>query len=401
MERIQSTACYVMVEAGSRYESAQQQGVAHFVEHMLFCGTPTRPSVRALTGEVDAIGGIFNAATGKEATRYYVKVQSEYARQGLDVLADMIRNSLFDESEIEREKGVIVEEMRAKFDAPSDYVDEYFELLVYGDSPMGRIRIGTEETVTATTRETLVGFVERMYEPSRLIVGIAGRYDDSLLGAVEELFGDLKGERAPAAERIPATNGRRVMLDTKPVDQAHLCLGMRTYPIGHPDEYVVELLSTILGGGMSSRLTEEITMQRGLAYSIYSVAAAHTDVGSMFAQSGVNVDKVDEAIAAIVTEFRRVAEEPVGSDELEKARNYMKGRFAFSIETPQGLIRTGLYDEVLEGAAREPGAVLAVMDAVTAEDIQRVSREILDGGLYLSIVGPFDDADRFEQLIAL
>jgi predicted Zn-dependent peptidase len=400
MEHVQSTACYVMLGTGSRYETAERSGAAHFVEHMLFCGTPRRPSVRALTGEVDAIGGRFNAGTSKEAPYYYVKCAFDYAPQAFDVLADMVRNSLFDPGEVEREKGVIVEELRSKLAAPSDYVDEYFEWLVYGDSPMGRLRIGSEETVTGMERETLLDFVRSYYEPSRLVIGVSGRQDEALLSTVEELFGDLSGERAPDPTPAPASSEARVLLDTKPIEQAHLCLGMRAYPMGHPDEYVVELLSTILGGGLSSRLAEELTMQRGIAYSVYSVAASHSDCGTLFAQGGVNVDKVDEAIGAIIGEFRRIAEEPVDSDELEKARNYMKGSFVFSTETPQGLITAALYDEVLEGATREPAAVLALMDAVTGPDIQRVASDILAGGLYLSIVGPFDDAERFEQLIA-
>ena len=401
MDRVQSTACYVTVEAGSRYETAPENGVAHFVEHVLFCGTPRRPSVRALTGEVDAIGGLFNAGTGKEHTLYYVKCASEYAEQALDVLADMVRNSLFDTGEVEREKGVIVEEIRAKFDAPRNYVDENLELLMYGDTPLGRLRLGSEETVGAVDRQTLVDFVGRLYEPSRIVVGLSGRLDDSLFAKAEELFGDLEGVRA--ADPVPASlpnGGSRVLLETKPIDQAHLCVGVRAYPLTDPDLYVVELLSTVLGGGMSSRLAEELTMQRGLAYSVFSVVVSHIDVGAMWAQGGVNVDKVDEAIEAIVTELRRPAEERVGAEELDKARNYQKGRFVFSTETPQGLISRALLDEVLEGQIHEPEEVLERLDAVTASDIQRVAQDILQDGLYLSLIGPFDDHDRFERLIA-
>jgi predicted Zn-dependent peptidase len=401
MDHVQSTACYVMIATGSRYETTATDGAAHFVEHMLFCGTPTRPTVRALTGEVDAIGGLFNASTGKEYTMYYVKCASEYAPQALDVLADMIRNSLFEESEVEREKGVIVEEIRAKFDNPSDYVDENYELLVYGDTPLGWIRIGSEESVGALDRDTLVEFAGRYYEPSRIVVGLSGRIDDGLVQKVEELFGDLAGEPAPPfAAFEPVTNGSRVLLDTKPTDQVQLCLGFRAYPYGHPDKYAVRLLATVLGGGMSSRLTEELTMRRGLAYSIYTVALSHTDAGTMFAQGGVNVAKVDDALSTIVEELRRTADEPVPSDELEKARNYAKGRFVFSVETPQGLLMHGLVDEVVTGSIREPDTVLAALDAVTADDVQRVAREMVDRGLYLSLVGPFDDPARFEKLIA-
>jgi predicted Zn-dependent peptidase len=401
MAHAQSTACYVMLAAGSRYETPETNGVAHFVEHMLFCGTPRRPTVRALTGEVDAIGGLFNAATSKEYTFYYVKCASEYAPQALDVLADMLENSLFDPGEVEREKGVIVEELRATNDTPRDYVDEIFEQLLYGDTPLGRRTIGTEEKVKAVTRDTCLDYVNRLYEPSRMVVGLAGHVDDGIVAKVEELFGGLAGRPAPGPEPQGDSSGEgRVALDTKTSDQAHLCLGVRAYPLAHPDRYVIQQLAAVLGGGMSSRLTEEVTMRRGLAYSISAINQAHTDAGSLWAQAGVNVDKIDDAIETIAAELRKMAAEPVPQDELEKARTFTKSRFVFSIETPQGILRHALRREALEGAVPEPTEILAGVDAVTAGDIQRVSGDLLDGGLWLAVIGPYDDPGRFERLIA-
>jgi predicted Zn-dependent peptidase len=400
MGHAQSTACFVMLAAGSRYETADTNGVAHFTEHMLFTGTPRRRSVRALTGEVDAIGGLFNAATGKEYTYYWIKCASEYAQQALDVLADMLRNSLFEPSEVEREKGVIVEEMRSRFDTPRDYVDELYEELLYGETPLGRRTLGSEPTVRAVTRETCLDYVGRLYEPSRMVVGLAGRVDDQLLGIVEELFGDLEARPADGPVPLEETKGGSpVRLDSKAVDQAHLCLGMRAYPLTHPDRYVAQLLTTVLGGGMSSRLPEEVTMRRGLAYTIHAIQHGHTDAGSVWAQGGVNVEKVDDAVSTIVGELRRVAEEPVPAPELDKARNYTKGRFVFSIETPQGILNYALKREVLEGRAPEPDEVVAALDAVTADDVQRVAQDLVGRGLYLALVGPYDDPARFEKLL--
>jgi predicted Zn-dependent peptidase len=402
MSHVESTACYVMLEAGSRYETAETNGVAHFVEHMLFCGTPRRPSVRALAGEVDAIGGLFNAGTNKEWTQYFVKCASDYAPQALDVLADMLRNSLLEQSEVEREKGVIIEEIRAKFDAPRDYVDENLELLMYGDTPLGRFKIGSEATVTSTTRDTLLAFIRSLYAPSRMIVGLAGRVDGDLAGTVESLFGDLDpdaGDHRVEEAGREAANGR-VLLESKPIDQAYLCVGVRAYPASHSDRHAVQLLATVLGGGMSSRLSEELTMRRGLAYTVFAVSHSHTDAGALWAQGGVNVDKVDEAITVMTDELRRLAEEPVPAAELEKARNYAKGRFAFSIETPQGIIGHGLRGEILHGRAREPAEVLAALDAVTADDLHRVAQDLLGGGFYISLIGPYDDRERFERLVA-
>jgi predicted Zn-dependent peptidase len=400
MGHAQSTAVFVMVNAGSRYETPETMGSAHFCEHMLFCGTPRRPTVRALTGEVDAIGGLFNATTAKEWTFYWIKCASEYAEQALDVLADMIRNALFEPSEIEREKGVIVEELRAIYVTPRDYIDDVFEELIYGETPLGRRTIGTEETVNAATRESLTDFVQRLYEPSRILVGLAGHVDDAILAKVDEKFGDLESRPTPKPEPPPAPNGGpRVRLETKAADQANLALGAPAYPLSHPDRYALQLFSTVLGGGMSSRLPEEITMQRGLAYSISVFNQAHTDTGSVWAQAGVNVDKIDDAITAIAAELRRMADEPVPADELEKARTYTKSRFVFSIETPQGILRHALRRLTLEGEAAEPAEILAGVDAVTADDVQRVARDVLADGLWLAMIGPYDDAARFEQLI--
>jgi predicted Zn-dependent peptidase len=399
MGHAQSTACYVTFAAGSRFETTEAHGLAHFVEHMLFCGTPRRPSVRELTGEVDAIGGLINAGTGKEYTQYYVKCASEYGKQALDVLADMVRNSLFEESEIEREKGVIVEELRGRLDTPRDLVDELYEELLYGDTTLGRLRLGREETIREVTRDQLVDFVGRFYEPSRTIVGLAGRVDDGLVEAVEELFGDLEPRPADGPGPIDLDGGTRVRLDSRPVDQAQLCLGVRAYPLAHPDRYTIQLLTTVLGGGMSSRLTEEVVMRRGLAYSMYAVNHSHTDVGSLWAQGGVNVDKIDDAIAAVVTELRRVAEKPVPAAELDKARNFTKGRFVFSIETPQGMLNYAVKREVLERTVPEPDEIVEALDAVTADDVQRVARDVLAGGMYLTLIGPYDDRERFEALI--
>jgi predicted Zn-dependent peptidase len=241
-----------------------------------------------------------------------------------------------------------------------------------------------------------------LYAPSRMIVGLAGRVDDGLVGTVESLLGDLEG--TPAAGVIEAAvagpaNGR-VLVESKPIDQAYVCLALRAYPASHPDRYAVQLIATVLGGGMSSRLSEELTMRRGLAYTVFAVSHSHTDAGALWAQGGVNVDKVDDAITVMMDELRQLAEEPVPSEELEKARNYAKGRFAFSMETPQGIIGHGLRGEILHGRAREPEDVLAGLDAVTAADIQRVAQDLLGGGFYLSLIGPYDDPARFERLVS-
>src|SRR5262249_34269035 len=218
----------------------------------------------------------------------------------------------------------------------------------------------------------------------------------------EELLGDLGGERAPGPPPavVSANGGPRVRVRTKESDQAHLCIGVPSYALDHPDRYVLNLLTVILGGGMSSRLFTDVRERRGLAYYVFGINHSYTDTGSLYSQAGVDINRVDEAVTTIATELRRMAEEPVPSDELEKARSFAKGRFVLQLESPQGLLMFGLRREVLENQIAEPDEVLAGLDAVSAEDIQRVAQDLIGrNGLNLAVIGPFDDADRFERLL--
>lgn len=403
MPHAQSVACFVMLAAGSRYETRETNGIAHFAEHMFFKGTERRPSARELAGEIDAIGGEFNAFTGKEYTGYYVKCAAEHRDVVLDVLVDMIRHSKFVPEEVEREKSVIVEEMNMYFDTPRDFVGGVYDKLLYGDQPLGWDVIGRKETVRAATRETFLDYLSRWYKPTRIVVGVAGQTDSDLLPRLEELLGDLEDGDAGAPEPLDPSRGEGpgVKLHTKDSDQAHVVLGVPSYPLDHPDRYVLELLATVLGRGGSSRLFIEVRERRGLAYYVFSMNQGYTDAGSLYSQAGVDIARIDEAVATIVGELERIADEPVPAEELEKARNVAKGRFVLQLETPHGLILFGLRREVLEGRAAEPEEVLAGLDAVTAEDLQRVAQDVIgSNGLNLALIGPFDDPERFEKLLA-
>jgi predicted Zn-dependent peptidase len=403
MPQAQSVSCFVMLAAGSRYETADTNGIAHFAEHMFFKGTERRPTARDIAGEVDSIGGEFNAFTSKEYTGYYVRCAAEHRDVALDVIVDMLRNSKFDAGEIDREKGVIIEEMNMYYDTPRDFVDGVYESLVYGqDHPLGWDIIGRKETVQAATRDTFMDYVGHWYRPSRMVVGVGGRTGDGLVERIEELFGDLADAPtgAPLAA-FAAPNGTRVRVHTKASDQAHICIGVRSRPLVDPDRYVLMVLSTVLGGGMSSRLFTEVRERRGLAYYVFATNHAYTDAGSLYSQAGVDIDRIDEAVETIAAELRKIAAEPVPADELRKAKNFSKGRFVLQIESPHGLLTFGLRREVLEGRAPEPEEVLAGVEAVTAEDVQRVAQELIrDDAIRLAVIGPFDDAERFEKLLA-
>lgn len=289
------------------------------------------------------------------------------------------------------------------FDTPRDYIGGVYESLLYGNQPLGWDVIGRKETVRAATRETFHSYLDRWYRPQRMVVGMGGKVGDGVLERLEELLGDIEPGAAQTAApvAVPASIPP-VKLHTKASDQAHLILGTRSYPVGHPDRYALQLLATVLGGGMSSRLFTEVRERRGLAYYVFSTNHAYTDAGSLYAQAGVDINRVDDAVATIVAELRRIAEEAVPAEELEKARSFTKGRFALQLESPHGTIMFGLRREVLEGAAEEPEAVIAGVDAVTVDDVQRVAHDVIGGGrLLLALIGPFDDPARFEQLVAV
>jgi predicted Zn-dependent peptidase len=400
MSHAQSVSCFVMLAAGSRYETPETSGIAHFAEHMFFKGTERRPTARAIAGEVDGIGAEFNAFTGKEYTGFYVKCAAEHRDTALDVLVDMIRHSRFGDEEIEREKGVISEEMNMYYDTPRDFIGGVYESLLYGDQPLGWDVLGRKETIRSATRETFTSYVDRWYRPERIVVGLGGRIGDGLLERLEELFGDLEPREtgAPAPVVIPQ-NGAPLKVHTKQSDQAHMILGARGYPLGNPDRYAVQLLATVLGGGMSSRLFTEVRERRGLAYYVFCSNSAYTDAGSLHAQAGVDIARIDDAVTTVRDELRKVAEQPVPAEELEKARSFAKGRFVLSLESPHGTILFGLRREVLEGRAEEPAEVLAGLDAVTGEDVQRVAQDILGKQLHLALIGPFDEPEHFEQLL--
>ena len=403
LDHAQSVACYIMLAAGSRYEEASNRGIAHFAEHMFFKGTEKRPTARDLSMEVDKIGGEFNAFTSKEYTGYYIRCAGEQRDTALDVLVYMLRHSKFDSGELEREKGVIIEEMNMYFDTPRDYVSSVYEELVFGSNPLGWETLGTRETVSAATRETFMDYLGQWYSPPRIVVGVAGMIGEGLLPKLEELLGDMPGNGSdrPAPAQVERTPGPLVRVLRKDSDQANVCVGVPSYPIDHPDRYALTLLGTVLGTGMSSRLFLEVRERRGLAYYVFAYNNSYTDAGTLVAQGGVDLKRAEEAVDVIAAEFRKLADEPVPEEELEKARALAKGRFVLQTESPNGLVLFGLRREVLEGAALEPEELLAALDAVTAEDIQRVAQDIIGGsGLRMALIGPFDEPDKFEQILA-
>ena len=402
MPSAKSVAVMVMVAAGSRYETKPTNGIAHFAEHMFFKGTEKRPTAKDISAEVDGIGGEFNAFTSKEYTGYYIKCAAEHQALALDVLTDQLRASRFDPDEVEREKGVIVEELNMYVDTPRDHVDSVYDQLLFGDQPLGWDILGTKDTIRAAKRQTFLDYLDAWYTPKRMVVGAAGAVDSAFRAEVERQFGDLVDRPTGTPEPVDIVQIEpRVSLETRDSDQAHIRFGVRGLQTQHPDRYAMQVLSAILGGGMSSRLFLEVRERHGLAYYVFCHHQSYDDAGTLVSQAGVDIERIDLAVSTIVGEFKKLASERVDEVELRRVKNYLKGRLVLQLEDPRGLISFGLRREVLEDRAAEPEEVLNAIEAVTAEDVQRLAREIMvQEGFNFGAVGPFDDEARFLELLA-
>ncbi|MCW2961682.1 MAG: hypothetical protein JWM90_2069 [Thermoleophilia bacterium] len=397
-----SATALVMFGVGSRFETPEQCGIAHFAEHMFFKGTERRPTARDISVEIDGIGGDFNAFTGKEYTGYYVKCAAEHLTLAVDVLADMLLQSKFDGEEIEREKGVILEEMAMYRDLPQRYVGNVYDELLYGDTPLGWDIVGTEDVIKGADRDLFRSFIDRWYTANRVVVGLAGNVSAEAKAKVSESFLDIgaanEGTRATAQW---SQDGPQVKLHHKDSEQAHLLLGVRAPGLDSSDRYAIGVMNAILGGGMSSRLFTEIRERRGLCYYVYSHHDAYTDAGSMVVAAGVDTNRIDLAITTILEELDKLAKEGPDDAEFQKAKNYLKGKFVLGVEDPRGLIMFGARREVVEDGYWEPKQALDAIDAVSMDDVRRVARELFSSEQRnLAVVGPFDDQERFEKLLA-
>ena len=322
----------IWVENGSRHEERRQGGISHFVEHLLFKGTGTR-SARRIAEEMDSVGGLINAFTGKESTCYYAKVLDEHLPLAVDVLKDIFLNSVFDPDEIERERTVILQEIASADENPEDFVHDLFSLDHFGDHPLGRPVCGEKERVSGFTRDDLVGFMADRYVPGRVIIAGAGNLTHA--GLVEAVAGDFGGLAArPLGNRVtPPEVGRGLSVHHRELGQVHICLGVPALAHGDPRHYAAHVLNTLLGGSMSSRLFQEIRERRGKAYSVYSFLSAYRDVGYLGVYVGTKAEWTREVIDLAVEEMLKIAEGEVTGDELDRARNQLVGNTLLGLES--------------------------------------------------------------------
>jgi predicted Zn-dependent peptidase len=416
MESVKSVTVLFLFGVGSRYEKKEVNGISHFLEHMFFKGTKKRPSAFEITSLIEGIGGEFNAFTSKEYTGYYVKAASQHLPLIFDVLSDMLTKSIFDPAEIEKERGVILEEINMYEDIPMRRVGEVYDSLLYGDCPMGWSTIGEKETIKKIIRNDFIGQLGTFYKPNNLVIGVAGQLDETRIASlVEGCLGDLKAREVSKYARVCEIQDRpKVSVYHKKSDQAHLCLGVRTFPIDHPDRFAGDLLATILGGGASSRLFMELREKRGLAYYVRTSSDSFQDCGTAVTQAGVDLTKIEEAIKVILEQYRRIKNyestplrqgfmgQGIKNEELKKAKEYLKGRLILELEDSQAVASLYVSQELLEKKVRTPEEIMKEIDRVTADDIVRVAKKIfVNSGLNLAVIGPFEDKSRFEKILRI
>jgi predicted Zn-dependent peptidase len=404
MPHVESVTVMVGVGAGSRDETKRVNGLFHFIEHMAFKGTKKRPSSLALTSVIDSVGGLFNAFTDRELTAYSIKLASKHTELALDVLADVLAQSLFKPEEIERERGVIVEELNMREDTPTHRIWDNFVRLLYGENSMGWDIGGTKESVRQIRRKDFLNYQERLYFTKNMAIIVTGKIDDEKIrNLAQKYFGSFRKKgRKTTKEILLSQKKSKLNLVTRKTQQAHFCLGVPGVSYSHSLRFPVGVLASILGGGMSSRLSQEIRVRRGLAYNLYVQPEFHTDSGFIIVYAGVTVEKLEEAIKTVLNEFKKMATKKVSIKELSKAKEYLKGGMILALEDSYSMATRYAYQVLLEKKIRTPQEAMKLIDKVTAKDVQKAAQEFLQPQkLNLAIIGPYKDKVRFRELLRL
>ena len=404
MPQAYSATVSVAVGVGSRYESLKDNnGVSHFVEHLLFKGTKKRPSTRKITEKIDAVGGKTNAYTNNEMTDYFVRVPYQHIELGMDIISDMVQNPLFDPVEIDKERNVVLEEMNVYKDDPSSYVHTLTPKLLWPDHPISLDIIGTEEVIRHITPETIREFHSNYYQPGNMVISCAGRVKhEDMVKLAEKYFGAMQDSEINPAIKVGRKISERVVSELeKDTAQTHMVIATRGYSFSHKNAAAANVLATILGSGLSSRLFETVREKKGLAYSVWAHAGNFTDTGEFEIYAGANTSKAPEAIEAIIEELVKIAHEKVGVTELNKAKQQLSGSLQMAMENNMVAADRGASHLLLAGKVKSVEQTLAEIDKVTSEKLQEVAAEILSlDRLRLGIISPDTQpaATRFVQL---
>lgn len=388
----ESITLLILVRAGSRYEVESERGLSHFLEHMFFKGAKDFPTAESVAKTIDEIGGAFNAFTGKEYAGYYVKCAKEHAEVAFHVLSDMMKHSTFQNEEINKEQGVILEELNMYKDTPMYQVAWDFEALLFGDQPLGWDTIGKKEVITSVQHQDFVDYKNILYTPDNMLVCVSGGLSQKKATELsQKYFSDMSGEKQrDMAEFIEMTPEKRVVIAEKKTEQAHFVIGGKGLESRHEDVYALEILSVLTGGMMSSRMFLNIREKKGLCYYISTSTDTYFDAGSISTRAGVDLSRIEEALESIVHEYNVLAKEGITNEELEKGKNYVIGKMKLRLEDSEeiaGMIGTQelLYNEVLL-----PKDIEKKFRAVTLEDVNRLAKQFFGPeNRYLSLIGPF------------
>ena len=393
----------VMVSTGSKYENKQTNGLSHFLEHMVFKGTEKRPKSIDISKELESIGAQYNAFTSQEYTGYYAKVNPKDLDIALDVVSDIYLNPLLDSNEIEKEKGVIVEEIRMYQDMPHRHVHNLFMDLVYGDQPAGWNIAGTEENVKNFTREDFVKYRNEHYVAEATTVVVSGSFDENnILENIEKYFSNISpSKKANKVKVIESQSKPQVSLKFKETDQAHLVLGVRSFDIKSKYEYALSVLSTLLGRGMSSRLFQKLREEMGVGYYVNAGHDAYTDHGLFTISAGVDTKRLEEVLKVLLSECKKVITDTISEQELKKVKDYICGSFMLGLETSDARAEYVVINNILKGKIDSPDEEIKKIQGVTVEEVKEVASKIfVDEGLNLAIIGPYKDKQVFENLLS-
>lgn len=395
MPHLQSAAIGVWVDAGARHETADENGVAHLLEHMAFKGTARR-SARAIAEEIEAVGGHLNAYTAREQTAYYARVLSDDVPLALDLLADILLNSTFDEAELERERQVVIQEIGQANDTPDDIIFDWLQETAYPDQGLGRPILGPLDGIAAMPREKLVGFMARHYRAERMVLAAAGGVDhDALCAQAERLFAGLGSGGGPAAEPARYAGGGRIV--ERDLDQAHVALAFPAFAYHDPDYYALQIYATAMGGGMSSRLFQEVRETRGLAYSVYAFVAPFMDGGLFSIYAGTGGDQVTELLPVLADEMRGSAHR-LNAEDIARARAQHKAGVLMALESPSNRIEQIARQFLIYGRVLSLDEIVSRIEAVRPADCARVAGRLLErGAVTLAALGPVGDMGGYDD----
>jgi predicted Zn-dependent peptidase len=404
MKSVQTVSVQILVEAGSKYETKENNGISHFLEHMMFKGTKKRPNKKVISEEMDGVGGEFNAFTGKEQTGYWTKVPAQHFEMALDVVSDLYLNSKIEQKEIDKERGVILQEISMYHDMPNLYVGDVFETLLYGDQPAGWDILGAKKNIKSFDREVFKDYIEKMYLPTSTVISIAGNVDGKeALKLVKKYFKlTTKKKQMEKLKVVESQIEPKFDLHFKETEQSHLILGVRGPNMFSEKRFAANLLGIVLGGGMSSRTFLNIREKHGLTYYINAGMDMDTDTGCLSVSAGVQPGKLEKAVKLILEELRKIRDELVPAKELRKAKEYLKGRIVMSLESTNSVASFYGNQELFRKELVSPEELLAKIEKVTAKEIQAIAVEMIQNkGLNLAVIGPHKDKAKIAKILKL